>query len=65
MVLSSRKWLNEEYAKVHDPFGKKKNMLRRAWVSKMHSNGSIDFEDGSSLQGIDVVMFCTGSASPA
>lgn len=62
VVLSGKKWIKEEFATMSGPFGAKANMLRRPWVSKMHADGRVEFEDGSCVESIDVVMFCTGAA---
>lgn len=35
-------------------------MLRRPWAAKMHADGVIEFEDGTTEGNFDVVMFCTG-----
>lgn len=62
VVLSGKKWIKEEFAMMSAPFGGRANMLRRPWVSKMHTDGTVEFEDGSCVENIDVVMFCTGAA---
>eukprot|EP00892_Ulva_mutabilis_P007448 jgi/Ulvmu1/5075/UM021_0092.1 len=63
VVMSGKKWIKDELARMVAPFGKKGNMLRRPWVSKLHEDGKVEFEDGSCVYDIDVVMFCTGAAS--
>eukprot|EP00892_Ulva_mutabilis_P007447 jgi/Ulvmu1/5074/UM021_0091.1 len=60
VVMSAKSWMKEEFAHVRGPFGPANNMYRRPWVSRMGSDGTIEFEDGSSVQDIDIVMFCTG-----
>lgn len=60
VVMSGKKWIKEEFSQMSAPFGAKGNMLRRPWVRKMHSNGKVEFEDGSSVESMDFVMFCTG-----
>lgn len=59
--MSAKTWMKEEFASMTGPFGEKNNMYRRPWISCMHSDGSVEFEDGSSVQDIDIVMFCTGA----
>lgn len=64
VIMSAKTWMKEEFASVTGPFGEKNNMYRRPWISSMHADGSVEFEDGSSVQDIDIVMFCTGAPPP-
>lgn len=61
VVLSAMTWMKEEFALVTGAFGQKKNMHRRPWISRMHQDGSVEFEDGSLMPDIDIVIFCTGA----
>ena len=61
VVMSAKTWMKEEFASMTGPFGSSKNMYRRPWIARMNADGSIEFEEGSIMHGIDIVMFCTGN----
>lgn len=60
VILSAKSWMKAEFVSETGAFGPKSNMYRRPWISRMHADGSVEFEDGSSVPAIDIVMFCTG-----
>lgn len=62
VVLSAKTWMNAEYGKQVLPFGPRSNMFRRGWVQELRPDGSVHLEDGTLVEDVDVVMFCTGAS---
>ena len=62
VVLSAKTWMNAEFGKQVLPFGPRENMYRRDWVQELRPDGSVLLEDGSLVEDVDVVMFCTGAS---
>ena len=60
VIMSAKTWRKKEYEYEHGPFGPHNNMYRRQWPKKLHQDGTVEFEDGSRVEHVDVVMFCTG-----
>lgn len=52
--------MTEEHSAQVKPFGPYGNMYRRKWVQELRDDGSVLLEDGTSVENVDVVMFCTG-----
>lgn len=58
--MSAKTWRKKEYEWQRGPFGPHGNMYRRQWPRELHADGTVEFEDGSTAERVDVVMFCTG-----
>jgi hypothetical protein len=61
VIMSAKTWMKEDFASQPGPFGRRDNIFRRPWITRLTSDGVVEFEDGSALSDVDVVMFCTGS----
>lgn len=61
VIMSAKTWMKAEYSHQRGPFGVHGNMYRRPWPQRLCDDGSVLFEDGSSVADVDVVMFCTGA----
>lgn len=63
VILCAKTWMDPEFSKQVLPFGPRDNMYRRGWVQELRPDGSVLLEDGSLVEDVDVVMFCTGAPS--
>jgi Flavin-binding monooxygenase-like len=61
VIMSAKSWMKDSYYRERGPFGVRGNMWRRPWPRELCKDGSVVFEDGSRIEDVDVVMFCTGA----
>ena len=61
VIMSAKTWMKPEFERDRGPFGLHGNMYRRSWPKELCRDGSVVFEDGSRVEHVDVVMFCTGA----
>jgi len=60
VVLSARTWISEEWANDAAPYGSGHNVTRRALLTELTASGDAVLEDGSVVEAVDAVIFCTG-----
>jgi hypothetical protein len=63
VIMSAKTWMKESYASERGPLGTHGNIYRRPWPQHFLVDGSIVFEDDTSVSDVDVAMFCTGPSS--
>lgn len=63
VILSAKTWMKAEFGAQRLAFGPRGNMFRRGWVEQLCADGSVLLEDGTVVEDVDVVMFCTGNRS--
>lgn len=59
VYLSARSWQNPDWANSTEGIGARGNIFRKPNVKEFKSDGSVIFENGTSLE-CDVCMYCTG-----
>ena len=61
VYLSARSWQNPDWgAPDAPPFGPQQNILRKTPIRRLLANGGVEFVDGSRLDEVDHLLFCTG-----
>ena len=64
--LSARSWQNPDWgAPDAPPFGPQQNIERKVPIKRLLASGGVEFEDGSILEDVHHLLFCTGYRSPS
>jgi hypothetical protein len=61
VYLAARSWKNPAWAQDTAGIGPQANIFRRPMVAQLGAAGGATFTDGSSVEYIDAVIYCTGA----